>query len=576
MSLLNKLNRSYIVLISAVCLIMLFGSLLSMLLYSLPNTRIAMQSKLNELENRINEEFSYLERAADTAFLNLNEIEYSVFSGEEGNDLQRYNKINSSLYLMRSVYSDVRWAFLFDNEGRAYADNVIVEQALESRFDNSYKDALASSHGKTYIYGLRHVPALDENAPVLLVGKMIRYVFNVRNVGFLFVAAEKSVLDTLYKEQVLFDGQQIIICSEEGVILSSTDPNTIGSSVDESLLQADWRADYLGRSWICQHKHVDSIQANIILLIPAAEFFKANYIYFLLIVIAAVVGLVFAFFESANITERVLTPLHRLTATINEVRRGNVNVRCEEDAGDDEIGVLASSFNHMLGHIEQLISSVEQKQQEKTYVELALQQNKIQPHFLYNSLNTISALCQMGQTEEASIASQLVAQYYRAVLSGGRDIITIKEELHNVELYLQIVQISRSNPIIYSIRYQDPVSLFRIPKLSLQPFVENAVKHGFRGAADDKLEIDVSESEGFVSIVVRDNGIGTDPAVFSEAMRVNNGEHFGIYSVCKRMQLLCGDAYRLEADSRPGLGTSVTLVFPASELLPGDGTHRAG
>lgn len=566
MSLHKKLTRSYVTLIAAVAVILLLGSFLSMCLFTLPNIRLSMQSKVSELINRIDEEYSYLERAADTAFLNLNEIEYPIISGEDGNELQRYNKINSCLYLMRSVYTDVKWAFLFDSDGQVYADNVLIERALEKEFDSGYHSALESDHGRTYAYGLRRIDALDEETPVLLVGKKIRYVYNLKDVGYLYVATDKSVLDGLYSEQRMYSGQQIYICGRDGMVLSSTDGDSIGRAFGREISTDGWFIRHNGRFWLYKCQHIDRIDADIVLMIPMGEFFRPNLMYVLVILVATAAGLFFAFRESANITRRILDPLYRLTETMNEVRSGNMDVRSTEEMQDDEIGLLASSFNHMLGRIEELIESVKKKQQEKTYIELALQQNKIQPHFLYNSLNTVSALCQMDQLEEASNVSQLIAEYYRAVLSGGRDIVTVGEELNNVELYLRIIQASRSAPLKYSVQCSERAANCLIPKLSLQPFAENSVKHGFCGTAEDELKITVTEENGYVSISVIDNGIGTEPELLRRAMNANNSEHFGIYSVCRRMQLLCGDNYCLLTDSVPGVGTVVTLRYSATAL----------
>ncbi len=575
MSLHKKLSRSYVLLISTVSLIMLVGSFLAVSLVALPNIRISMQSKLSELENRINEQFSYLERAADSAFLNMNEVEYSSISGEKGSELLHYNTINSCLYMMRLVYTDVQWAFLLDGDGKAYADNVLIERALQSGFDDSFNAVLASGHGRTHVFGLQSIPSINGGAPVLLVGKDIHYVFNIKSIGYLYVAVDTTALDTLYKEEMLYDGQQIYICDQNETILSSTDVSSIGFVFDAKSGKNGSLVRYDGRTWLCQRQYVDSLDADIVMLIPAGELFKTNNLYILVLIIAFINGFIFAFFESSRITRSILAPLHRLSDAMNEVRSGNISVRCGEEEEDREIRLLAISFNHMLERIGQLIESVKQKQQEKASIELTLQQNKIQPHFLYNSLNTVSALCQMGQLNEASHAAQLIAQYYRAVLSGGRDIVTLGEELHNVELYLQIIRVSCSHSFHYRL-ICDNKSIFNcpIPKLTLQPFVENAVKHGFRGLEEDEISITVNEENRYISIVIEDNGIGAEEKVFADALDERNPEHFGIKSVGNRMQLLCGEDYSLTTQSRPGTGTKITLRYPALDLPADIGAER--
>jgi two-component system sensor histidine kinase YesM len=157
------------------------------------------------------------------------------------------------------------------------------------------------------------------------------------------------------------------------------------------------------------------------------------------------------------------------------------------------------------------------------------------------------------------------------VLSGGRDIITLGEEMHNVELYLQIIRVSRSEPFRLNIVCpDDSVLLYPIPKLTLQPFVENTVKHGFRGTESDELSVTIHEEDCYLSIVIEDNGIGVEQEVLNEAMCEDCDEHFGITSVRRRMQLLCGEDYSMSAESRPGEGTRVILRYHASELSVGE------
>ena len=207
----QKLTRSYLSLIVAVAVLMLAGFLLTIWLSTLPNIRLTMQSKLTELQNRLNSQMDYLEQAADTAFLDLNDLDGALLFDENANSVLKYGNITQSLYLLRQVYDDIESAVLFGADGEIYAGNNIMEDSLREDFDPGLHEALEDAHGRTLSLGLRLVPAIDPERPVLLAGKLLRYIDNSRAIGYLYVAADHELLDALYAESIITAGQQIFL-----------------------------------------------------------------------------------------------------------------------------------------------------------------------------------------------------------------------------------------------------------------------------------------------------------------------------------------------------------------------------
>lgn len=562
----QKLTKSYLVLLMTVVLVMFIGSALVISLSTLPNMRLTMQSKSNELKNRIGEQFGYLDRAADTGFLNLNGIERSVLF--DGGGITKYNSINDSLYRMRLVYSDVRHAVFFDPNGNIYADNSLLESALAAEFDRSMHAVLEAKHGRTHCFGIMELPCLAQDEPLLVVGRMIRCIDNLEVAGYLYVTADHSLLDELYSEQMICEGQRIYLCDAEGSILSSSEPDSAEDSIELLRKASGSRllVRHEGNLWLYHQEYIEDTGLYAVLLVPVMKLYKSSGISVLVMVLALVIGLVVAFFESSGISRRILNPLMKLTETVNRVQDGNMDLRCEVE-GDDEVGLLASSFNSMLQRIETLIEQLGLEQQEKLRTELSVQQNRIQPHFLYNTINTISALCDMGRTEEASRMSSLVAKYYRSVLSDGKDIITVEKELGFVELYFRILLSTKPDAFSYSIDCEEAVKNVPIPKMTLQPLVENAVKHGFTGRQGNIIEIKALSRDGRMLIRISDNGKGLDTAEFTRITKSPDGGHFGIFSVCRRMELLCGGSYTLSAESEPDVGTEITLSYDMTQII---------
>lgn len=560
----KKLTASYIYLLIAVAVIMLLGLVLTVWVSVLPSMRITMQSKVNELGNRLDEECSYLMTAIDSAFLNINSIDSTILFSSDTDNLKKYNAINNHLYLTRQMYDGVDMFFLFDTEGKVYADSSILEAELSSSFDTSLHEVLESEHGRTYSFGLYDPSDEDGLDPVILVGKILRYIDDIQKIGYLYAIADDSVLDKLYEEQMISEGQRIYLLDSEGVVLSSTEKDELGTVLDISgdgtrvLTVAD------GGLWLRQQKYVPSLHAELILLIPALELYKSSGISVIVVLAALLFGLAFAIYQAGIITKRTLSPLTALTNTANEIADGNMQVRCAESSESIEIAVLSKSFNSMLDRIERLIASLDAVHKEKLRTELAVQQNKIQPHFLYNVLNTISALCQLEENEDACRISHMTAEYYRSVLSDGQDIVTIGQELEHVQLYFEITSHSRSDAIAFSLQCDPEAVILPIPKMTIQPLVENAVKHAFRSPRGNTIDISISVSrKSRVRICVKDNGIGMDLSSFDDIISGRCEGHFGLYSVKRCLELVCGKDYSFSAESAPGKGTAIIIEYDA-------------
>lgn len=569
----KKLTVSYIYLLTAVAVIMLLGLVLTVWVSVLPSMRITMQSKVNELGNRLDEECSYLMTAVDSAFLNINNIDSTTLFSNETDDLKKYNAINNHLYLTKQMYDGVDMFFLFDTKGKVYADSSILEAELSSSFDTSLHDILESEHGRTYSFGLFDPSDEDGLDPVILVGKMLRYIDDIQKIGYLYAIADDSVLDKLYEEQMICEGQRIYLLNADGVVLSSTEKDELGTVLDISGNAANILTVADGGLWLRQQKYVPSLHAELILLIPALELYKSSGVSAMVVLAALLFGLAFAIYQAGIMTRRTLSPLTALTNTANEITDGNMQVRCEESSESTEIAVLSKSFNSMLDRIEQLITSLDTVHREKLRTELAVQQNKIQPHFLYNVLNTISALCQLEENEDACRISHMAAEYYRSVLSDGQDIVTIGQELEHVQLYFDITSHSRSDAIAYSLHCTPEAAFLPIPKMTIQPLIENAVKHAFRSPSGNTIDISISViGKCRVRICVRDNGIGMDLSNFDDIISGRCEGHFGLYSVKRCLELVCGRDYSFKGESAPNEGTAIVIEYDAGRISNDAGT----
>ena len=270
------------------------------------------------------------------------------------------------------------------------------------------------------------------------------------------------------------------------------------------------------------------------------------------------------------ITRSITRPVHKLCDAAEEIGQGHLDTRIHIASGN-ELSVVGESFNRMAQQITILIEDIREEQIYNRNMEQKLLQAQINPHFLYNTLDNILWLSEAGRKEEVQALVMSLSQFFRTTLSGGRDIITLREEISHVEAYLQIQKFRYQDILSYEIDV--PQDLMEVPviKMTLQPIVENALYHGIKNKRGmGLLTITAFEENSFVCIRVSDNGIGMKEEDLQKVQEMVNGTRppeedntgFGLANAAQRLRLNFGEAYRIQIESVYGEGTSVTVYNP--------------
>lgn len=264
----------------------------------------------------------------------------------------------------------------------------------------------------------------------------------------------------------------------------------------------------------------------------------------------------------------VSKPIEELCRTTELVAKGDFDTRAEGTAGD-EISVLTKSFNSMVGQIGVLVENIKEEQHNLRDTELKLLQAQINPHFLYNTLDTIIWLAEDKQTEQVVSMVGSLSEFFRTTLSEGRDVITIKEEEAHIRSYLEIQQFRYRDILEYKIAIPETVYHNTIMKLTIQPLVENALYHGIKNKrGKGMIHVTARKEEDVIIIDVIDNGIGMKPEELDSIRNKLTGQRhkeggFGLANVHERIQLNYGERFGLSFTSEYGLGTTATVTIPA-------------
>lgn len=269
------------------------------------------------------------------------------------------------------------------------------------------------------------------------------------------------------------------------------------------------------------------------------------------------------------ISDSISKPLQHLCELTKQVGSGDFSMQKINGSGD-EVATLESSFNTMVGKIEELVANVRCEQVNLRRTELKLLQAQINPHFLYNTLDTIIWMAEDEQSEEVVEIVGALSDFFRVSLSKGRDYITLKEEESHVKSYLQIQQFRYADILEYEIDIPEELGEYSILKLTLQPIVENAIYHGVKQKrGKSKIIIQGSYKENHMLLTVEDNGIGIQEENLKQIrchLEKENPEitdkGFGLANVNARIRLNYGKEYGLSIDSTYGVGTKVSMILP--------------
>ncbi|HUX39497.1 MAG TPA: sensor histidine kinase [Rectinemataceae bacterium] len=297
------------------------------------------------------------------------------------------------------------------------------------------------------------------------------------------------------------------------------------------------------------------------------EVLAVRYLSLLIGSITAILAVIAAFFFTSSIARPVLS----LRSLMKRVEEGDLSVRSSSDSGD-EIGELGHGFNEMLGRIQGLIGQVYREQKSKREAELGILQEQIKPHFLYNTLDTIQWMAQEHRVEDVVCMVGALSSLFRIGLNKGRELIDLSDELKHVESYLCIQKMRYEDKFDFAIRGGEGLGGYQVLRLILQPLVENAIYHGIKERrGNGKLLVEVSQAEGELRLLVRDDGVGIDEARLANLNIALESQDFaseglvrgyGIRNVHERIVLTFGAPYGLRFAAVPGGGTEVRIRHP--------------
>lgn len=273
-------------------------------------------------------------------------------------------------------------------------------------------------------------------------------------------------------------------------------------------------------------------------------------------------------FFSIFLPKSFTKPITDLVTVTDRVSRGDLAAR-SDNTSTDEVGELSKSMNQMIEKINELLSQITKEQIRIREAELELLQLQINPHFLYNTLDTIIWLAEGGDEKRVVGMVKSLSAFFRTSLSRGRDIITIREELLHAKSYLEIQQFRYQDILDYEIDVPEEFNEYTIPKITIQPLIENALYHGIKNKrGGGRIVIKARKESNDLVISVTDDGIGMTKERLDEVVaglgkkQPADSAIYGLYNVNERIRLKFGEKYGITLHSVYGEGSTCNILLP--------------
>ena len=501
---------------------------------------------------------SYLKKLGD--FSNIIAEHKDIKSALAKSSPEALESISSLIHLAKEVDENIRAVAVISKNGFAITSDSDMSITLsEDMMDEEwYKKALASNRMPMLSKTGHSAFASDKGAWTISVYREITGQNN-EHLGVVLIDISYNFIEDYIKNLDLGKSGYVYIMSEAGDIIYHPNEDIFNDTKKSEELKSlmdgditDGKVVYEGiidnSSWklfgVASSDNLKILQKNLtknILILSC-----------ILIILSLFIGI---------IASKILSePITRLKIAMIDMDKKWTHIKISTDIA--EVSELENEYNRLIDRIKALTENIAKEEKARRVFELKMLQSQINPHFLYNTLDTILWLSELNENEAVIKVTSALGKLLRFSLSTDLDFVNIMDEIEHVKNYLEIQKIRYEDMLVYEIDSIDNLKDAFIPKLIIQPIVENAIYHGLRPNGGGKINISFESLDNDIIIIVSDNGKGFDTEKLKEDSPSDNKIYLGgigIKNVDHRIKLLCGDNYGISIKSAPGMGTKVII-----------------
>ena len=494
-------------------------------------------------------------------------LEMMQIFGEDSlkDDMAMFEDLTEYTNTLEFSMGDISIFYYIDDDFVVVHQNGLHYRPIKSIESEDWYEKLKENNGRNTWFSFQKDEYFPENK-TLSLARYITDSNDYRNqIGVLVFSMDTS---TLLRSFTKITEQQVMyLADENGTIIASSEalennPKWGQESNSQSSMDAYevWKNEQ--GKFLIRRCEIDDTGIYLVSLVPY-EYMGAIYKSFLFWVLGGYfLILLLAAFYISFMSKRLTIPLKKLAESISTATVSGKLECLEIDSTEKEVCTLVDAYNMLIQKIEILLKQQYSLGKEKQQAELMALQSQINPHFLYNTLEMVNWMAERNEKENVQTVIQKMSTFYRLVLSKGKDIVTIREELALCETYLTIQQMRFQGRIQYERDVDDAILDYLIPKITLQPFVENAILHGIIASIEGRgtLSINGWEEDGRIILAVMDDGAGM--AEEDREKSNSKGSHYGMKNIGLRLSVYYQEEIKIEVESTKGVGTCVSINIP--------------
>ena len=436
------------------------------------------------------------------------------------------------------------------------------------------KNSLKNSKTILYQYLENGFTSSTKDEPVIVVTKTLN-LKDGEPYGIIYFTIKEKEFEKFY-DYFTLEINDIVLLNENNVVVSSNKKENVGQvqenfreSIDNLVLKKELSQSYNSNNNTILIQRLPYCNLTICGTVDNYKALEKMYDVGNILLLCGVItlGILVCLFI---IVRQMTKPLYLLTEKMANVKSGNFNEYIEVK-GPEEVKELSSTFNYMIKDLNKYINELVNIQREKRKAEINALQMQINPHYIFNTLSSIKWLIWQGSNDKAISALNSFINLLRNTISKKDEFITLEEEIENIKHYVFINNIRYGDKIKVEYFIMSDCNNYLVPKLILQPFIENSFFHGFPSDEEGKIQVFVKEQGENMRIEIYDNGVGIEEEKLEQVKekRDSKNEHFsgiGINNVDSRIKLIYGNDYGIEIKSKLNKGTTVTILLPIKQL----------
>ncbi len=542
---------------------------------------------IQQVNANIETYISYMDNISQMVLNNYDVKEYlskpAASADDGGLDQQiaqqfQEQKISEQFTAIINARKDISSIMIFGSNGKFVSNNKHKAlNAYANLKEQGWYRAALEADGKAVVSS-SHIQNIfeDEYRWVVSLSRKLTSGDGKEATGVFLVDLNYSVINDMCNEIKLGKKGYIFILDKEGNIVYHPQQQLIYSNLKTELVDQVLKAksssfttnegkdsrmytikESAGTGWkIVGVAYVDELVANK----------KETQTYYIL---GAIGFMLIAIALSVIISSRISRPIRQLEVSMKKVEKGNFDSKVEITSLD-EVGELSRAFNIMMDEIKALMRQNVKEQELKRKSELKALQAQINPHFLYNTLDSIIWMAEGRKSEEVVLMTSALAKLFRLSISKGEELITLFSEVEHIKSYLTIQEMRYRNKLNFEIQVEEEILHYKVLKIILQPLVENSIYHGIKNKNGDGLiRIIGKQVADKILLQVMDNGVGMTPEemrkIFEKSDKSRIGSGVGVRNVNERIKLYFGDEYGLSFESELDKGTTANVWLPVLE-----------